>query len=195
MTIIILCIWIYFFICTIHCLAAVTWPLIRHWIPAGLVSARNRCKKSFPAELIGAKKGMQGSYGAFLKFRSAHLSEDHLPSLKLTAIWHLKNGWLEYGMLVSFWGPAYFQGLLLFVSGRVFSLGQNQPTPWFLQDRDQRAFTATLTLQVWVILGDCVFFHCPPDSHGFRVVPLLNKMPIAAKDEIFLPILSQVCDK
>ena len=29
-----------------------------------------------------------------------------------------ENGWLEY-FLVSFWGPAYFQGRLLLVSGSV----------------------------------------------------------------------------
>ena len=35
----------------------------------------------------------------------------HLPSLKLTASLHLKmDGW---NRIVSFWGPAYFQGQLL----------------------------------------------------------------------------------
>ena len=40
-----------------------------------------------------------------------------LPSLKLTAK-TTENGWLEY-FLVSFWGPAYFQGRKTLVSGRV----------------------------------------------------------------------------
>ena len=45
---------------------------------------------------------------------------NELPLLKLTFS-HLKmDGW---NTIVSFWGPAYFQGLLLLVSGRVF-----QPT-------------------------------------------------------------------
>ena len=32
-----------------------------------------------------------------------------------------QNGWLEYEA-VSFWGPAYFQGRLLLVSGRVVTI-------------------------------------------------------------------------
>ena len=45
----------------------------------------------------------------------------NLPSLKLTVSLHLKNGWLEYEK-VSFWGPAYVQGRLLFVSVRVYAI-------------------------------------------------------------------------
>ncbi len=40
-----------------------------------------------------------------------------IPSLKITAK-APENVWLEY-YLLSFWGPAYFQGLVLLVSGRV----------------------------------------------------------------------------
>ena len=47
-----------------------------------------------------------------------------LPSLKLTAN-ALKNWWLEY-FLVSFWGPAYFQGVKVLVSGNEISDWQIQ---------------------------------------------------------------------
>ena len=45
-----------------------------------------------------------------LSFQTRSVSS--LPETNMTP----ENGWLEY-FLVSFWGPAYFQGLLLLVSG------------------------------------------------------------------------------
>ena len=59
---------------------------------------------------LGFDPKICGLVGACLKFGSQWVN--HLPSLKLTASLVLKRGWLEDE--ISFWGPAYFQGLCWF---------------------------------------------------------------------------------
>ena len=59
---------------------------------------------------LGFDPKICGLVGARLKFGWQWVN--NLPSLKLTASLVLKRGWLEDE--ISFWGPAYFQGLCWF---------------------------------------------------------------------------------
>ena len=77
------------------------------------------CRRGFNCETWGETSLMKRwGYHVLLSWRH----ETQIHSLKLTACpWKLM-----VGILLSFWGPAYFQGCLLLVLGREMILG-NQP--------------------------------------------------------------------
>ena len=67
-----------------------------------------------------------------------------IPSLKLTAVLHLKNGWLEYDW-PSFWGKRpSFRGELL-ISGSDTVDGGNPGATWYVKDLGNTGMNHLLT--------------------------------------------------
>ena len=84
-----------------------------------------------------------------------------------TNIFEPKNGWLEY-FLVSFWDPAYFQGLLLLVSGSVSKVAK-----WIFNPSG--FFTLRIRSFLWGALKKKSSPGVPEKTVGIRHLKVLNK--------------------
>ena len=90
-----------------------------------------------------------------------NLTEKDIPSMKLTnRTWK----WMV-GRLVSFWGPAYFQGRLLLVSGRVFEWGNFLQNDHTIKGRSKMVKVIQHLIANLPTPDFCLFFLATPPKH------------------------------